>query len=797
MNTRIWTAIATMAALSGCASPDGADAVEDDAGPGGKADDLDPVESAVCLQQAAYPNTVFAQALEDSPGAVGPGGEPIIANYTAWPIYDPGGQSARMDAEVTRRIEDPEEALANIASRFGDCSGDVAAHINEAKPNVYIYFTGFGGADQNNSLLDEGAVLRWINERDPNALIFSINWNCGASNDSFCFDNVEALAAGPDAEHVASMNRAIDVIVPQIASADLAAQLKASIAGFGQQQSGYDSAHSHSMVLAAQLIDQLLVADQGPDGESRLGDIRIAGYSMGAHSAAQVLVQDFTGNGGGYEWSARGCADGGNSCTVAELDKVKWSLSMGLSGWSHALRSHNGLDGGEARNEADRDQFQNGGLFRVSDPAYDGKLVVLNRRMDPTSNSDDTFQRGFNDIFYADYNHYSHDYSLPLFIDAGLRRALDAYLESDSMKAAEEIGIIYDNASKVDFDECVEGESCAARTGYLAHEVNRSHQFLDIPRVDVRTTDGVEHPEKVRNVAAAMPGGSDPITLRTFEQEDLRGGVELYHRPQFDVAGEGLHGIFSYGSCEGTAEELMPEAFIQDGSLEFDMMYQDQSYSVSVDAASVGIREGEWAHLAFTWELPVESLTVPHDSAGDLANALPGMAEDLQEHQVALVLATGLTKPLPTTYKRQVGEGTLTIYVNGNAVAEAPLGTPTSQRECLSAADVLSTQGYDVNGVEYPPFNPYAGYDAQRGDVVAFSADQVLGTKCKAYKVRNTEVFFGCAGDEVSNADADMDDLTLVWGPGRTEYQDVDHNTGAPALWPLGVDYDAEALVLR
>ena len=732
-----------------------------------------------------------------SADAIGDDGAPVIANYTAWPIYDPGSPTARMDGEVTRRITDPDEALANIASRFGSCEGDIAQHIADNRPNVYIYFTGFGGADQNNSVIDQGAVLRWINERDPTALIFSINWNCAGATDPFCGENTQAIAAGPDAPHVASMFRAIDVVVPQIASPEVAEQIKGAISQFGQQQQGYDSALSHSMNLAAKLIDQLLVADQGPDGESRLGEIRIAGYSMGAHSAARVLVQDFNGDDSGFTWSAPACEDGSETCTVAELDKVRWSLAMGLSGWSHALRTHNGFDGGDARDGDHRAQYENGGLFRVSDDSYEGKLVVLNRRMDPTSNSDDTFQRGFNDIFFSDYNHYSHDYSLPLFIDQSFRRALDAYLESDSKAGAEEIGIIYDNASMVDFDECEAGDTCAARTGYLAHQVNRSHAVLDIPRVAINAVDGVEHPDKDNHVAASMTSDVDPIALRTFDQEDLRGGVELYHRPHFDVTGAGRHGIFSYGSCGGSDEDLMPQAFIQDGELVFTMNYQGETFTASVDAAQAGLEQDAWSHLSFTWELPVESLAVQHDSPADLAQALPSMIPDLQKHEVALVLATGLTKPSPTSFKRQVGEGTMTIFVNGEPVVDAALGTADSRRECLSAAEVLSdSQQYQVNGEAYPQFIPYARYDAQTGDIVAFSPEQVLGTKCKAYRVRNTEAFFGCAGSEGTNADADMDDITLVWGPGRTEYQNVDHDTGAPTLWPLGVDYDSEPLVL-
>ena len=172
------------------------------------------------------------------------------------------------------------------------------------------------------------------------------------------------------------------------------------------------------------------------------------------------------------------------------------------------------------------------------------------------------------------------------------------------------------------------------------------------------------------------------------------------------------------------------------------------------------------------------------------------MAPDLQKHQVALVLATGLGKPLATTYKRQEGQGAMRIFVNGEMVVEADLGTAESSRECLPAREVLAGERYEVNGVAFPPFVPYARYEPGSGDVVAFSPEQVLGTKCKAYRVRNEEVFFGCAGSEGVNADADMDDITLVWGPGRTDYEDIDHETGEPVTWPIGVDYDATPLRL-
>ncbi len=790
-------AVAAALSLGACGENDGQSDDDDENGEGGKADDAsDPLAAAVCLQRAVERNDVLQGLLANIPGALNDDGTAVIANYTAWPVYDPDASSAAMPADVTRRITDPNKARANLASRFGDCEQAVGDHLERARPNVYIYFTGFGGADQNNSLIGEGAILRWINERDPSALIFSINWNCAASSDPFCERNTSELAATDKDAHVQSMNRAIDVIVPQLAGAQVAKELKATIGQFGQQQRGYDSALSHSMSLAASLIDQILVADKGEDGESLIGDIRIAGYSMGAHAAAQLLVQDFTDGGGGFQWSTKACADGSNTCSVSGLTKVKWSLSMGLSGWSHALRTQNGLDDGTPRDPSDMAQFENGGLFRADAPEYAGKLAILNRRMDPAGNSDDTFERGFLDLFYGDYNHYSHDYDMPLFLDQGFVRALDAFLENPGTRGVKELGIVVDNASKLDFDGCKPNAECSAGAGYVAHFENRSHAKLDIPRVKVQATDGVDHPEEVIHAAAAMDPGSEPITLRTFDQEDLRGGVELYLRPRFDVSARGMHGLFSYGSCSGSTDELMPQAFIADGDLVMQMAYQGAQFEARVSAADAGLQDGQWTHLAFNWELPVESLTVQHDSASDLAAKLPGMIDDLQTHKLALALATGLRSPLATTYKRQKGQGTMTIFANGEVVAEAALGTAESARQCLPAADVLSAETYQVNDTTYPEFNPYARYQRKNGDVVALAPGQPIGTRCKAYRVRNTNVFFGCAQSEGVNAEADMDDIMLVWGPGRTEFDNINHNTGKPSIWPIGVKYGAARLRL-
>jgi hypothetical protein len=125
-----------------------------------------------------------------------------------------------------------------------------------------------------------------------------------------------------------AMTRTVNAVAPQAME-----KVQKILEATDANQAGYNTALSHSMQLAALLVDQLLVADQGDSGKSLVGDIHFLGYSMGAHAASQVLVQDFVGDGSGFEWSRPGaCDDGTNRCTVAHLNKVKWSLALGLSG---------------------------------------------------------------------------------------------------------------------------------------------------------------------------------------------------------------------------------------------------------------------------------------------------------------------------------------------------------------------------------------------------------------------------------------------------------------------------------
>lgn len=738
----------------------------------------------VCVADATYPNAAMARLFpEDGAGRK-------VGNYTSWPDVDPSGREPAIAADVIAPRTDPDEARANLASRFGACGDDMAKHMKTAKPNVYIYFTGYGDPAQNNYMVDEAAVMKWLNERDPRGIIFSVNWNCARSGDAFCSANAKALAPKPGTPEWTSFDRAMRVLAGE-------GEAQKTMAGIGQvlaqQGGGYDAAVSHAMQLGVKLVDQLLVADKGPSGKELLGKIHFLGYSMGAHAAADILVQDFTPDASvGYKWSREGvCEDGGNVCTVAGLKKVNWALGLGTPGWSEALRAYNA-------NRTDDGSAKSGGLLKIKDPRFGGKLTIFNRRMDPTSTADDTFERGFADIMFGDYNHYSHDYNLPMFVQPGFVNVLDPFLESKAAKDVTELGVFYDAAGFIDFDDCKEG-SCAARNHYLAHQTNRSHDRITLMQTGkIQTTDGVARADRRENRGVSFTAnGAAPVVMPSMDQEDLRGGVELYYRPTaYDPGAPGKNfGLFSYGACAANAPsgELMPEAYVSDsGEIVFGMNWLGQRYEVKANARGK-LKKDQYTHLAFTWELPVEALTTHAKTDAELGAKAPKMAADIQKHGAALVWASGLRKPLATTFSRQEGKGTLRIFANGKLAAEAALGTDDSRRDCLSMAEVLTDNGYETgNDGKYPAYLPYANVTrSSESDTVEVNG-QPIGTRCKAYKVRNVPVVFGCARGAGVNAGGDMDELLLVYGKGRQSYDNIGEG-GKPKNWPIGVNYDATA----
>jgi hypothetical protein len=672
-------AVSALVACSG-----GGDASED-----GAAESEVGEVAAICKQAAnpAYKSYADVLRANGESGALS-GDTPVIGNYTAWPTYDTtvGWTTAKYDPAIVAPRTSAADARQNLASRFGGaCSGVMQQHLDTKKPNVYLYFTGFGSGTQQNSLVDQPALMRWINKRDPKALIFSVNWSCNESHDTWCHENAKKLAvtaSSPEYQYMMNRVNASLAALPAAQKAAALAQFQGMLGQVDGRNKDYNEGLSHSMQLAAMLIDQVLTAD--------IGDVRVLGYSMGAHAAADLMVQDFVGDGSGYKWTAPdACDDGSSTCTVAHVKKVKWSLSLGLSGWSQA-----GIAFNKGRAAADKAEYQNGGLFRVKDARFNGKTNVFNRRMDPTGNSNDIYERGFNNVLFGEYNHYSHDYAMPVFTDTGFTNMVDAFLESADVADNLELGAYYDNAGLLDFDECKADGTCTARTNYVDH-AGGNHPADRIPlTAAVTTTDGVPHTDRANNRAVSFTSTQSAIPLKTYDQEDLRGGVELYYRPQFDTAAAETHGLFSYGTCTGSTEDLLPQAYIEHGQLVFSMRYLGQDYRAATPVTSA-LQKGKWAHLAFTWELPVTAMaTVPKNQA-ELPAYAQSFPQSAAKYGQPFIVASGLLDAPPTTYKRQQGAGEMRIVINGKVAKSAALGTADSKRDCLSYGDVIGASTYN------------------------------------------------------------------------------------------------------
>jgi hypothetical protein len=485
-----------------------------------------------------------------------------------------------------------------------------------------------------------------------------------------------------------------------------------------------------------------------------------------------------------------------------------------------------------------------------------GKLRILNRRYDPTSVADDMVARAVNDFLFGDYNHYSHDYARPWFMNRNFTTFLDKYLEQPKSRDVLELGITLDASGLVEFDDCQGNGPCAAVTNYIAHGKpgnSRAHDeenhMMSI-RNPVPVTEGA-HPESRNNLAGELRRGSLPIAMRTMDQEDLRGSVEFFFKPYFQTTAKGFHGLFAYGKCLDRKAELEPQAFIQDGKMYFAMYYQSKLYTASADLSKVpGFAEQRWAHLAFSWELPTQpvrinvfglsetELTALNEKvkspkwtgakeyladardwmhgkladwylAGQKAPRDPGLKDAFAASDVGLVLASALVAPSRTTYRWQRGEGVMRIHVNGFVVAEAKLGDKNSFRECLPAQEAVNNEKYPIGGDSdkfLEPYNPYSDFPrSEKGNVINFDipADAAktmgsggageklpdgrsritFGKRCKGYKVRNLPVYFGCARVPAVTAEGAFDDVSLIFGPGRRNFENVDRSTGMAKSW--------------
>jgi hypothetical protein len=772
---------------AGCKSPTGDSRLKDlEAGDGL----TDPSTVAVCSGQlSSFP-------------------EPLL-NYGVLEV-DQGSLSAPT-LDILKVPTDAAKSLDLIGSLFTtNCDQakvkDRLAKGMGGKPvDIYLYFAGYGGEYQPNNTSSDHNIIKWLNQRDPNSLVIAIGWNCAAAEASghdFCGKRATVL-------NKSSSDEPIFKLLSQTTGAFFSGGNDQAAGQAIQQQSaqngGYNRSLGYALEAGIRLIDHLLMASKA----GSIGKIHSVGYSGGAHMVADILREDLAADGAlpkdgnkGIKWAADGvCADGSSQCKLSGVKQYGWSLAFGLSGWSHAMQTYNGIDRkGDPSAEAAkrRVNYKNGGWIVAPHADYANKLRIVNRRMDPTSSADDQLQRGFNDILLSDYNHVSHDYSLPLLQHKTVMQALDAWLDADRPRTNLELGVIVDAAADVNFDECA-GATCRPSQQYLAHRINRSHQFMHIFQspADVKITDGIETPgSKTSKAVDLRDSSSVPLDLYTFDQEDLRGGVEFWFRPQ---AVTGKKSLFSYSQCGKGSEELKPRAWIDGNKVVFENYYRDEptgavkAYTAQATLRGTDFKAGKWMHLAFSWELPVVPMKEtgnPNELEGVLENkalhAAKGSQPAFKANNPILAFPAGMKNNQHSTYLYQKGAGKLRIHVNGKQAAVADFGTVNSRRECLFAKDVVSNTTYFQG---YPPYIPYNKFDAST-EMVALN-QQIQGQICKAFKVPNEKVSFGCALDSDVTAGGDMDIVRIIFGTGRSEFGDV-YAKGTVAPWTLGRRYDSK-----
>jgi hypothetical protein len=725
-----------------------------------------------------------------------------------------------------KTVTDKAEARKLIASLYkkpylpATCEQNMLNHMNKEwpagqKPNLYIYVGGFGQqVDLGDTRIDAGEVVKWINsaERDPNALVISLGWFCEAADlmgQHWCKGKSLEYLLSEDHPAKAELIRKTKSLPTK---ERLWKQLDAAGKGNNTQ---YNESLAHVLEIGAHLIQMFLAAD--------LGDIHLFGYSLGAHAVSEMMIFNYPNpaNKEGFPWGLKGVCEKGsesddNVCHVSELKKVKWALSLGLPGWSQALRySKNGFRYDAAlplgyksaidSNGAVRRQFENGGMYRIENVTYkpfgadkeitlnyNSKLTTFNKRYDPTSVSDDPYQRGAADAVFHEYNHYGHDYNRPYLWSEPFKALLAKYLESPKVPGAiPEYGVAVENTN-FDFEDCAEG-SCNPASIYAAHREGQGHFNMalmkPVTKVRVATADGPEAGKKSK-VLAVETNSDEALQAFTMDQEDLRGSVEFSWQPKFALGDGRVHGLFSYGSCAGVKDELMPRAYVDEqGNIVFEMGYKGnarkaKAFSVTVPkekllAAKVG--KDKWAHLSFNWELPTIQFS---------RNA---SASEQRDYGDAIAVSNGLLKDLRNTMRRQDGQGTMSVVINGKFKdrVEAPLGAADASRDCLKSTDVLQNpNGFDILAGHFEEHNPYQSYerdldnaDVAKKDPINFGTG-IAGHICKAFKIRNVPVFFGCAksGGTNANANALMDNVRVIFGEPRQSFREVNED-GSIQSW--------------
>src|SRR5207253_2495936 len=140
-----------------------------------------------------------------------------------------------------------------------------------------------------------------------------------------------------------------------------------------------------------------------------------------------------------------------------------------------------------------------------------------------------------------------------------------------------------------------------------------------------------------------------------------------------DLASTGTHGLFSYGSCQGSNDELMPQAYVQNGELVAEIKYQGKPYRAVVDQRTLTTKaeNGKWAHISVGWDIKTKPFAELSDKAGLKTTYGDGY-----------FYAVGLLKPPRTSMRKQLGIGTLKIWVNGHEEVSTDIGDETTHRDC-------------------------------------------------------------------------------------------------------------------
>lgn len=751
------------------------------------------VQCFIALAQAEVPCTAIID------------GDEQVQNYSNFaPLRERNPQVAGNEAAIAAfynkyyskptTAEAARKVIGDLYDKTGwldpRCPSRITEHL-KTKPNVYIYVGGYGQHVQlNEQYIDAAEVVKWINKRDPNALVLSLGWSCDSAvsaGHTWCREKAKEYIISDD-----------HVIFQTLKARTQASQTKAVLQQLKLHAEtngkAYNESLTHSLEMAAHLVNTLLTAE--------VGKIHFVGYSLGAQVVTEIMSFDYdaSDNKEGFPWSLRGvCAAGDKTCRVSELSKVEWGLALGAPGWTPALRNaYNNFDettGQSPKTLAERSEYENGGILRIQDYTFnrklpDGttaprelkyfnKLVVNNKRFDPTSVADDSYQRGIGGSLLFEYNHYGHDYNRPYFWNKTWVSTVEKFLENKSAKSSKEWGIVWEAGANFDFEDCLEN-SCHPESTYAIHQAMNSHFGL----VPMRPRNAVKIIEENGNKAVALELATDnALEAYAMDQEDLRGSVEFSWQPKFDLSSNETHGLFSYSSCEGSSEDLMPQAYVANGEIVFETRYQGKNYQVTVDSETLRskVQSNQWAHLSFGWELPTHSLA---DTFNSLPEGDPAKMDLINKYSDGIFFAAGLLRAPRSSMRQQLSQegasGKLTVRINGEKVSEAPLGESNSERDCLGFEDVISGNEIQVLDGIFPAYNPFTGYF---GDLMTLTNGAVLGKICKAYKVRNSPVYFGCAKSTQVNAAALMDNVRIIFGAPRSSFPELRPEGGLPKKW--------------